>query len=122
MNGRTTLFLGALLMAIAVALGAFGAHALKDTLDTTGRFGTYELSTRYLMIHSLAILILSAWIDKKPRLLIAVVLLLLGMLFFSGSLLMLAFTNKGMWGAVTPVGGVLLIAGWLAATWAALKS
>lgn len=121
MKTRTTLFVGALLMAITIGLGAFGSHALKSSLETTGRFGTFELAIRYLMIHSLALLIIGGLMDKRPKLSIAVILLLAGMIFFSGSLLILAFTNNGMWGAVTPVGGTFFVAGWLAAAWAVLR-
>jgi uncharacterized membrane protein YgdD (TMEM256/DUF423 family) len=121
MKTRITLFTGAMLMAITVGLGAFGSHVLKATLETTGRFGTFELAIRYLFIHASALLILGALMDKRPRLFIAASLLLAGMLFFSGSLLMLAFTNTGPWGAITPVGGTLFVAGWLVAAWAILK-
>lgn len=121
MKTRITLFAGALLMALTVGLGAFGSHLLKATLETTGRFGTFELAIRYLFIHSSGLLILGALMDKRPRLFIAASLLLAGMIFFSGSLLMLAFTNTGPWGAVTPIGGTLFVAGWLVAAWAVLK-
>ncbi len=121
MKTRITLFAGALLMAITVGLGALGSHLLKATLETTGRFGTFELAVRYLFIHSSGLLILGALMDKRPRLFIAAVLLLAGMIFFSGSLLMLAFTNRGPWGAVTPVGGTLFVAGWLVAAWVVVR-
>lgn len=107
---------GALLAAIAVALGAFGAHGLADVL-TVERLATFETAVRYQMFHALGLLAVAALGQEAVR---AAPWLLAGSLVFSGSLYLLVFTGAGWWGAVAPVGGLLQIAGWLilaAAVW-----
>jgi uncharacterized membrane protein YgdD (TMEM256/DUF423 family) len=121
MNKKTMLATGTLLMAIGVALGAFGAHALKASLTASGRLETYELAIRYLMIHALALLILGLLVDTYPRLRLSGILIVVGIFFFSGSLLILSLANNPMWGAVAPVGGTSLILGWLAAAYGIVK-
>ena len=118
MNKRITLLIGFLLMGGGVALGAFGAHAWKVRLAATGRADTFDLGIRYLMIHALALLLMGSLMDHYPRLHIGAKLLMAGILFFSGSLITLALSNIGMWGAVAPLGGACLILGWLAGAWA----
>ncbi len=104
--------------ALGVGLGAFGAHALKDHLVNTGRLGTYETAVLYHMIHTLALMgtaILlhlkqSTWLKR------AGLLFQLGILIFSGSLYILCFTGVTWLGAITPIGGVFFILGWLSIT------
>jgi uncharacterized membrane protein YgdD (TMEM256/DUF423 family) len=109
MSPVRTVQTGALLAAAAVALGAFGAHGLRD-LVTADRLATFETAVRYLMYHSLGLLlagtlrIASPWPART---------LLAGSLIFSGNLLLLVFTGAGWWGAVAPVGGFLQVCGWL---------
>lgn len=122
MNARNTLLLGMFLMAAAVALGAFGAHAWKAMLAASGRTETYELAIRYMMFHALALILLGNQLEKWPGLSTSVILLALGILFFSGSLLILALANEPLWGAVAPIGGTSLILGWLSAFWVVLRS
>lgn len=122
MNLRTTLTLGMLLMAGSVALGAFGAHAFKESLLASGRTETFELAIRYLMFHSLALILLGYLMEKFPGLRTAVVFLLAGIFFFCGSLLVLALADQPVWGAVAPIGGTALIVGWLMAAWTVYKS
>jgi uncharacterized membrane protein YgdD (TMEM256/DUF423 family) len=112
---KKLIFIGALLGGLSVALGAFGAHALKQLLSAHGRTDTYELAVRYQFYHSLAILIMVALMDKlnESKASWAALLMTSGTIVFSGSLYILALSGKTIWGAVTPVGGVLLIAGWL---------
>ncbi len=121
MNKRTLLASGIFLMALGVALGAFGAHALKASLTASGRLETYELAIRYLMIHALALLILGVLVDAHPRLHLSGTFILAGILFFCGSLLTLSLTNNPIWGAVAPVGGTSFILGWLWAGYVVLK-
>ena len=121
MKQRTILMAASLLGALAVGLGAFGAHALKTTLVATGRQETYELAVRYHFYHSLALLATGILIERIAALKISSLLFLVGTIIFSGSLYVLALTNQSWWGAVTPIGGVALIAGWLTFFWAAYQ-
>lgn len=111
--------IGFLLGALAVALGAFGAHALKSTLSAHNRTEIYELAVRYHFYHALAILGLGALyphVDEcKARW--SAWLMLLGTLCFPGSLYLLAIFEMKSVVFVTPVGGMLLTAGWITAAW-----
>jgi uncharacterized membrane protein YgdD (TMEM256/DUF423 family) len=122
MNQRRILLMASLFGAAAVGLGAFGAHALKTLLESTGRDHTYELAVRYNFFHALALLGLGALIDKYPGLSAAAWLFASGILIFSGSLYILALTDQSAWGAVTPFGGLLLIAGWISVGWTIVRS
>ncbi|MCA4898377.1 MAG: DUF423 domain-containing protein [Bacteroidota bacterium] len=114
---------GFVLGALAVALGAFGAHALKNLLALSGRTETYELAVKYHFYHSLALLALAALQPQvgENRARWSARLILLGTLLFSGSLYLLAIFETKAVVFVTPVGGTLLIAGWLTAVWGILK-
>lgn len=101
---------GALLAALAVSLGAFGAHAL-DQVVTPDRIATFETAVRYQMFHALGLLAAAALGPAAAR---AAPWLLAGSLIFSGSLYLLVFTGTSWLGAVAPVGGLLQIGGWLA--------
>ncbi|MBX8466969.1 DUF423 domain-containing protein [Deinococcus sp. RIT780] len=107
---------GALLAAVGVALGAFGAHALKAQL-TPEALSTFETGVRYQMYAALALLILGTQPTqtRAPRLLLA------GAVVFSGSLYLLTLTGVKILGAVTPIGGVLMIAGFVLAALDARK-
>lgn len=96
---------GAILMAAAVALGAFGAHGLRARLDAYS-MGVYEKAVFYHFVHALGILLAA----RVPA---ACWLLAAGIVFFSGSLYLLAVTGNRTLGAITPIGGVCFIAGWL---------
>lgn len=99
---------GALLAGSSVALGAFGAHALKGTLDT-GALTNFETGARYQMYHGLALLALGA-LPQQRR---APAFLLAGALVFSSSLYLLSLSGQKWLGAVTPIGGVLMLIGWV---------
>lgn len=112
---QSLLLTGALSAGLAVALGAFGAHALKDLLLENGRESTYELAVRYQFYHALALLIMGTLmgsLDAK-HIVRAGLLMTAGMIVFSGSLYILSLSGIAWWGAVTPFGGALLIAGWI---------
>ncbi len=107
---------------LAVALGAFGAHALKARL-TPDLLTTFESGVRYQMYHALAMLGVTAAITRWPASnlpSIAGWLFVAGTLLFSGSLYLLCFTHKRWLGAVTPFGGLAFIAGWACLALAAL--
>ncbi len=114
MNQRITLLCGAVLGLSAVAIGAFGAHALKATLAATGRLETYELAVQYQFYHALAMLLVGSLMTQygASQLRYAALSFFAGTLLFSGSLYVLSFTGLGVLGAVTPFGGVLFIVGW----------
>ena len=101
--------IAALLCFLAVALGAFGAHGLKATLQAHEMVGVWEKAVLYHFLHAIAILILAfhATSSRGPFL-----LFLGGILLFSGSLYALALTNARWLGAITPLGGVCFLAGW----------
>lgn len=105
-----TLRVAAALGFLGVALGAFGAHALKAQLAQFGDTATWETAVLYQFVHALALLALAAT-DRASRLL--AVLWIAGVAIFSGSLYALCLTHIKILGAITPIGGVLLLAGWL---------
>ena len=110
---------GALLGGAAVCLGAFGAHALSDILDDYSR-GIYEKAVFYHFIHALALLVVGILQQQfSHQLNISGISFLLGILLFSGSLYLLAITGMRWLGAVTPIGGLLFIIGWI---WIAYQS
>lgn len=120
---KSTLILAAGLGALAVALGAFGAHALKAILVENNRVDTFELANRYHFYHTLALLGLGLIrVHVQSRLLSwAIGLLVTGTILFSGSLYWLSLTNQTAVAMITPVGGVLMIFGWLAIAFAVLN-
>lgn len=105
--------LGAIAMAGGVALGAFGAHGLRDRL-TPDLLAIYETGVRYHLVHGLA-LFLVAWLvgeDQTRASRLAGVLFVIGILLFSGSLYLLALTGVRALGAITPIGGVAWLVAW----------
>ena len=118
----TWLGIGSVLMFIGVAAGAFGRHALKSRL-TPELLETFEIGTRYLLVHALALLIVSLLAARAGSAVqIAGVLFTAGIVLFSGSLYALALTGTRWMGAITPIGGVLLLAGWLALLWTVIAA
>ncbi|QCR31374.1 DUF423 domain-containing protein [Lysinibacillus sp. SGAir0095] len=102
---------------LVVALGAFGAHALDNVLDEYG-IGIWEKAVQYQMFHTIAIVAIGILMSPKlfgsiKQLKIAAICMNLGIVFFSGSLYILALSGIGILGAITPIGGVLFLAGWI---------
>ncbi|MCL4858684.1 MAG: DUF423 domain-containing protein [Caldilineaceae bacterium] len=111
---RIFLLWAAILGGLGVALGAFGAHALSERL-TPSLLQTYETAVRYHFYHALALVAVVYAIGRWPQSTLPVAagwLFVLGVLIFSGSLYLLAFTGIRWLGAITPIGGVALMAGW----------
>lgn len=115
---RFPLFAGALLAACAVALGAFGAHGLRAVLDD-GALGWWQTAVQYQMWHALGLLALGA--ARLPRSRLPAVLLALGTAIFAGTLYAMALGGPRWLGAVTPLGGSLMILGWLVLAWSVLR-
>ncbi|UCH27103.1 MAG: DUF423 domain-containing protein [Trueperaceae bacterium] len=101
--------LGAILAGSGVVFGAFGTHALSETLSIE-RLETYETAVRYQMYHGLALLAIATFGSKVVW---AVWFLFGGTLLFSGSLYLLILTDREWLGMITPVGGVLQLIGWI---------
>lgn len=106
--------IGSLLAGIGVVLGAFGAHFLK-TRVAPEFLVIFETGTRYQLIHALALILLGLIATRTDNAMIkgSGLCFLVGTLIFSGSLYALVATGNKTWGAVTPLGGLLLISGWL---------
>jgi len=117
MSARLIIQLAALLGGLTVAIGAFGAHGLRPMLEASGRFDTFETAVRYQFYHTLALLAVGVLAVARPELRDSLdttaVLWLGGIFLFSGSLYLLCFTGVTKLGAVAPIGGLLLIAGWV---------
>lgn len=113
MNGRLSLALGALAGMTGVMLGAFGSHALEGVLSAE-RLAVWETGVRYQLVHALALVAVAllARSGDSGWLRAAAVTLVFGLVLFPGSLYALCLTGIGAFGAVTPIGGVLWIAGW----------
>jgi uncharacterized membrane protein YgdD (TMEM256/DUF423 family) len=95
---------------LAVALGAFGAHSLKATLEANGTREIWNTAVLYHLAHAIALVVLAL---HPSSLRLASGLLTAGIVIFSGSLYILAVTNVKWLGAITPVGGLCFLAGWL---------
>jgi uncharacterized membrane protein YgdD (TMEM256/DUF423 family) len=112
------LLIGAILAGSGVAAGAFGAHALKEILDAP-MLQVFETATRYVMYHAFGLCIVSWAIDRytEQRLEKTVWLFMLGILLFSGSLYVVSLAGIRWMGAVTPIGGLAFMAGWILLGW-----
>ena len=121
---RTFLLIGSLAGFLGVGLGAFAAHGLRNRLSPE-MLGVFETAVRYQMYHTFALLIVASAIGRigDARLLvISGWLFVAGIILFSGSLYALALTSVSALGAITPVGGIVLLLGWAClAMFAALR-
>jgi uncharacterized membrane protein YgdD (TMEM256/DUF423 family) len=105
----TNLRIAAALCFLAVALGAFGAHALKSTLESYGMLDVWNKAVLYHFIHAIALFALGLYgVNNRG----AWWLILAGVVLFSGSLYVMALTNLRWLGTVTPLGGLCFLAGW----------
>ena len=111
MNSVTATRIAAGLGFLAVALGALGAHGLKDLLGQNGTAAIWDKAVFYHFIHAVVLFILA---ERKVFPKVVGWSFLAGIFFFSGSLYLLAITNERWLGAVTPVGGVCFLSGWMA--------
>lgn len=106
---------GALLMCAGIILGAFGGHALRQTLSADAQ-RTYQIAVFYHLIHGLALLAVG-WLAMlkpgEPLLRSAGWAFVVGIVLFSGSLYALSLSGVKKWGAITPLGGLAFLVGWL---------
>ena len=117
---RTFLSLGAFLGGVAVALGAFGAHGLKEIVSPDAVM-VFQTGVQYQMYHTLALLVVAIVYERRPNKWIqwAAYLFIFGILFFSGSLYLITSLHASgkvvptLVGIITPFGGLLFICGWL---------
>ena len=116
-----TIGVGALFAFAGVALGAFGAHALEGKVKPED-LPIWETAVRYHMYHALALMAVGVMqqlpaLSQSALLTLSAALFSAGIVVFSGSLYLLVMTDRRWLGAVTPLGGLLLLAGWLALAW-----
>ena len=111
MTSTTAFRISAAFGFLAVALGAFGAHWLKDVLVRNDMLAVWQTAALYHLVHSAVMLAVAS---REPLRTWAWRLFAIGIVIFSGSLYALALSNVKMLGAITPIGGVCLLGGWLA--------
>jgi uncharacterized membrane protein YgdD (TMEM256/DUF423 family) len=112
---NTFIKIGSLFGAIGVAIGAFGAHLLKASLEASGKTDTFETAVKYQFYGAFALIIvgiLSKYFNNKFNK-YSGNLFLIGTTIFSGALYLICLTGIGAFGAVAPIGGLCLIAAWL---------
>ena len=112
---RVFFMIASLLGAVSVGLGAFGAHALRDRIEA-GLLTNYQTGVQYMFFHALALFVVVLALTRWPTSNLTAWsgwLFVVGILFFSGSLFVMAFTGQRWLGAITPIGGVAFIVGWL---------
>jgi uncharacterized membrane protein YgdD (TMEM256/DUF423 family) len=95
----------------AVALGAFGAHALRSTIERHGMLDVWNKAVLYHFVHAIALFVLAFWTTTNRT---SWWLIFIGIFLFSGSLYVMALTNLRWLGAITPLGGLCFLGGW---TW-----
>lgn len=121
---RIFMILAALIGGLAVALGAFGAHALSSRLSAD-LLATFETAVRYQFYHALALVAVVVALMRWPNTNLPVIagwLFVAGIVIFSGSLYLLVLTGVRWLGAITPIGGVAFIAGWICLAVAAWRA
>ena len=114
MNASRVQQIAAILGFLGVLLGAFGAHALNETLTESGRVDTWETAVFYHFVHAIVLLVVSR-VNTPTKW--TVFLFLAGIFIFSGSLYALCLTGITKLGAITPIGGLALMGGWLTLCW-----
>ena len=123
-SAKLFLLAASLLLALAVMLGAFGAHALKNRLPSD-MLAVYQTAVQYHFYHALGLLLIGVIALQFPASMgirVAGGLMLAGVVLFSGSLYVLSFTGTRWLGAVTPLGGIAFIGAWLALAVAVVRA
>jgi uncharacterized membrane protein YgdD (TMEM256/DUF423 family) len=118
------LLAGSVLGMLGVGLGAFGAHAFKAMLESTGRLDTYETGIKYMFYHALALVLVGILAKDftAKTLTYSGYSFIFGTIIFTGSLLLICFTGVKIFGAVAPIGGTLMLVGWALLFYTVLKA
>lgn len=122
-NSKKFLAIASFMMALAIAIGAFGAHGLK-AIVTEQMLKVYNTGVQYHFYNTLGLLVVSLVLNFKSeskKLIVASWLIVIGMIIFSFSLYALVILNMPILGAITPIGGTMLIIAWLLVTYSVLK-
>lgn len=124
MTAKTVLIIASVLGALSVGIGAFGAHGLEATLQANGRVETFETAVRYQFYHTLALFLLGVLMINfgNGQFNIAAYAFIIGIVIFSGSLYTLSLINVTWLGAITPIGGLAFIIGWVFLAFGVSKS
>ena len=111
---KTYIIIGALLSAIGVVIGAFGSHSLKTKLNPE-ELVIYDIATRYLMYHAIGIISLGILAYNVPASVveIPIIIMLIGIVLFSGSLYLISIKGYTKLGIITPIGGTAFIISWV---------
>ena len=119
----TWIIIGSVLAALAVSIGAFGAHGLKSKVSSEDLV-IFETGVRYQMYHSLGLILIGILGFHYPSIIIQLpaILFLIGIVIFSGTLYLIPLTGLRWFGAITPIGGTALIAGWVVLVYNIIKS
>lgn len=125
MTPKQIIQVAAILGALAVGIGAFGAHGLEDLLAKNGRTETFETAVKYHFYHAIALLLVGILSNSRVGYLrgmsFSAINLIIGIIIFSGSLYILSITNITWLGAITPIGGIAFILGWVGIFWTVTK-
>lgn len=124
MNAKKIIQLAGISGALAVGIGAFGAHGLESLLIQNGRLETFQTAVQYHFYHTLALLgigILGKAIPNWKGFVFSAWCMVLGILIFSGSLYLLSVTGITWLGAITPAGGLAFILGWISISYQSIK-
>ncbi len=122
MSRRLCIAVGSLSAALAVGLGAFGAHALRDRLAASDQAANWDTAVHYQMWHALALILVGVMCERRSGLAFPAWAFVIGSLLFSGSIYCLALDfQRPVMGPITPIGGSFLIAGWVALAFGAWK-
>lgn len=115
MTAKTVLIIGGILGVLSVGIGAFGAHGLEATLTANARLDTFETAVKYQFYHTLALILLGILMlnIESNYFSYAGISFVAGIVIFSGSLYTLSLTNVTWLGAITPLGGLAFILGWI---------
>ena len=124
MTAKTVIIIASILGALSVAIGAFGAHGLEATLQANGRVETFETAVKYQFYHTIALFLLGLLMlnTNSSQFNIAAYCFLIGIVVFSGSLYTLCLTNIKWLGAITPIGGLAFMIGWVLLALGAYKN